>query len=61
MQVFTTNLTDILINSLHGGGTNSAYLDGHVESHKLEYYQRNAVKDGSDDSSRLWAYYTAKM
>ena len=53
------DLTKKIINDQHAGGSNNAYLDGHVESHKLEYYLQGTTLNGTDASSRLWAHYTA--
>ena len=53
------DLTPKYINDQHAGGSNNAYLDGHVESHKLEFYLQGTTLDGTDASSRLWAHYTA--
>ena len=47
----------VRINNQHAGGSNTAYLDGHCESHKLEFYQQKTTKNGSDASSRLWGHY----
>ena len=53
------SLTEKRINDQHAGGSNNAYLDGHVESHKLEFYLQGTTLNGTDASSRLWAHYTA--
>ena len=52
-------LTEKRINDQHAGGSNNAYLDGHVESHRLEFYLQSTTLNGTDASSRLWAHYTA--
>jgi len=52
-------VTQIHINSQHAGGSNNACLDGHVESHKFDFYAQPTTKDGTDASSRLWSHYTA--
>ena len=54
----TADLTHVYVTDQHAGGSNNAYLDGHVESHKLEYYLQPTFKDGTDASSRLWSHYT---
>ena len=52
-------LTPKYINNQHAGGSNNSYLDGHVESHKLEFYLQGTTVNGTDASSRLWAHYDA--
>ena len=55
----TTDLTKVQVNDQHAGGSNSAYLDGHCESHKLEFYQQPTTLNGTDASSRFWSHYEA--
>ena len=55
----TSDLTKVHINDQHAGGSNTAFLDGHCESHKLEYYLQPTTKNGTDTSSRLWSHYEA--
>ncbi len=52
-------LTKTMVNDQHAGGSNNAYLDGHVESHRLEFYLQGTTLNGTDASSRLWAHYDA--
>ena len=49
---------DVEVNAEHAGGSNTAFLDGHCENHKLEYYTQGSTLDNSGASSRLWAHYT---
>ncbi len=42
------------INEMHNGGANSAYLDGHCDSRKYEFYIQPTTKGGSDEASRFW-------
>ncbi|MBR4675103.1 MAG: DUF1559 domain-containing protein [Victivallales bacterium] len=49
--------SNVHVGDAHSGGSNSAYLDGHVENHKLEYYLQPTTQNGSDASSRLWGHY----
>ena len=53
------NPQKVYVNDQHAGGSNSAYLDGHCESHKLEFYQQPTTLNGTDASSRLWSHYEA--
>ena len=51
--------SNVKIGDHHAGGANNAYLDGHCESHKWDYYMQPTTLDGTDASSRLWSHYTA--
>ena len=51
--------TDIKVNAQHSGGTNNACLDGHVESHRFDFYVQPTTLNGTDASSRLWSHYEA--
>ncbi len=44
-------------NNLHSGGANAGFLDGHVESQKVEYFRQPSILNEYDPSSRLWAHY----
>ncbi len=53
----TVNATDTTtwkINTMHNGGANCAYLDGHCDSHKYEFYAQTTTLGGSDVASRFW-------
>ncbi len=52
-----TNFVNGKVNDGHNGGSNSGMLDGHVESHKIEFYNVPTTKNGKDASSRMWAHY----
>ena len=45
------------VNNKHNGGTNSGYLDGHVENRKLENYLATTTLNSYDTPSRMWAHY----
>ena len=45
------------VNDAHNGGANSGMLDGHVETHKIEYFNAATTLNGKDAPSRLWAHY----
>ena len=45
------------VNDRHNGGSNSGMLDGHVESHKIGYYNATTTLNLHDAPSRLWAHY----
>ena len=45
------------VNDAHNGGSNSGMLDGHVESHKIAYFNVPTSKNAHDANSRLWAHY----
>ena len=47
------------VNALHNGGSNSGMLDGHVESHKIRFYNTPTTKNGKDEYSRMWGHYEA--
>lgn len=44
------------VNRSHNDGANSGYLDGHVGSHKINYY-RVANKTAGSEPARFWGYY----
>ncbi len=45
------------LNTMHSGGANAGFLDGHVEGHPLNFYQQTGTFNGNDTAARLWAYY----
>ena len=55
----TDDLTKVQVNDQHAGGANNAYLDGHCESHRLDYFLQPTTLNGTDSSSRLWSHYEA--
>ena len=42
------------INDMHNGGANSAYLDGHCDQHKYEFFMQPTTLGGTDVASRFW-------
>ncbi len=45
------------ISDKHNGGTNSGYLDGHVENRKRDIYLQVSTVNSYDTQSRMWAHY----
>ena len=45
------------VNDKHAGGANCGMIDGHVESHRMDYYWQMTTVNSSNAVSRLWAHY----
>ena len=45
------------LNDKHAGGANCCMIDGHVESHNMQYYWQTTSVNKNDTVSRLWAHY----
>ena len=52
--VNATDSTSWKINNMHNGGANCAYLDGHCDSRKYEFFLQTTTLGGTDEVSRFW-------
>ena len=49
------------LNNLHNGGANAGYLDGHVQSHSMDFLRQTGAKDGGSTAALFWANYTTTL
>ena len=45
------------VSDKHAGGANCGYIDGHVESHRMDHYWQMTAVNRNDTVSRLWGHY----
>ena len=48
------------LNTMHSGGATGGFLDGHVESHPLNFFRQTGAFNSNEVGARLWAYYKTR-